>query len=647
MVEEDSINMNSNNRLLLIIKTGWRFAGKFRIAILGYSLLFMMAQAAALLEPYLLGLMLNAVQTDLTSGASGHTQLLHDITWYMSLFVGLKILFWSIHGPTRVLERYVAFHICFAYKTHMYQTVTNLPLKWQRRHHSGETIDKVNRATQALSDFFQGTFDINYMVFRLIGTLVILYTFMPAAALAVAVTSIVAMYTIVRFDRVLSKQYDELNQKANYIAEALHDYITNIVTVITLRLQGRTLEEVKRRLMLPLPLYRRNNTLNEWKWAITSIMIALMTAGVLIAYTYSTLAAGAVLLAGTFFTLFDYLRRIGDSFHNFAAQYGRVVRQAADLKAANAILEEMDAAPQPPADAKLPQSWNSLSVRNLSFTYEDTSNTRRHLQNVGIELERGKAIAIVGRSGSGKSTMLRLLRGLDNTDQVEVLADGTPLKHGLHHLSHATTLMPQDPEIFADTIRFNIAFGMEASEEEILDAVRKARFDEVLPRLPNGLETNIAEKGINLSGGEKQRLALARGFFFARNSDIILLDEPTSSVDTANERVIYTNLLGAFRGNRCVISTVHKLHLLEMFDVVYVLDDGKLSEVGSFTELVAANGILAQLWKNYQAASATENGSKDAVGGAGAAGADANATVADGSKPSVTGADNTNDSQPS
>lgn len=597
--------MASDNRLLLIIKTGWRFAGKFRIAILGYTVLFMMAQAAALLEPYLLGLMLNAVQTDLTSGAAGHSQLLHDVAWYMSLFVGLKCVFWAIHGPTRCLERYVAFHITYAYKAHMFQTVTNLPLKWQRKHHSGESIDKINRATNALSDFFQGTFDINYMVCRLIGTLLILYTFMPLAAAAVALTSIVAMYTIVRFDRILSKQYDELNQKQNYIAEALHDYITNIVTVITLRLQGRTLGEVKRRLFLPLPLYRRNNALNEWKWAITSIMIALMTGGVLVAYTYSTLAAGGILLAGTFFTLFDYLRRIGDSFHNFASQYGRVVRQAADLKAAHMILEDVEQTPPPPADATLPAKWSKLSVRDLCFTYEDVNATRRHLLNVGIELERGKAIAVVGKSGSGKSTLLRLLRGLDVTEQVTVLADGQPLKHRLHHLSNATTLMPQDPEIFADTIRFNIAFGMEASEEEIMEAVRKARFDEVLQRLPNGLDTNIAEKGINLSGGEKQRLALARGFFFARGTDLILLDEPTSSVDTANERVIYNNLLGSFRKDRCVISTVHKLHLLEMFDVVYVLEDGKLVEVGSFAELVFANGRLAELWRNYQAASAT------------------------------------------
>lgn len=610
--------MFKQNRLGLIIRTGWQFAGGYKLAILAYTVLFMLAQAVALGEPYVLGLMLNAVQNDITTGAND--QLLHDVMYYMGLFFALKLGFWIIHGPTRLLERHVAFHITYKYKTHAFKCVTELPLKWQRVHHSGESIDKINRAANALSDFFQGTFDLIYMVCRLIGTLVILYYFMPIAALSVIVTTTLALFTIVQFDRVLSKQYDELNKMQNYIAEAIHDYVTNIVTVITLRLQGKTLDEVKRRMMIPLALFTKNNFLNESKWFLTSMMIVAMTSLVLIGYTYSTIAAGGVLMAGTFFSLFDYMRRIGDSFYNFASQYGRVVRQAADIKAANAILEDYKTVHVTPSDAVLSRNWRKVAVRGLDFAYEDKDHGRHNLENVSIDLERGKSIAIVGKSGSGKSTLLRLLRGLDLTDRADVRADNVVLQHGLQHLSAVTTLMPQDPEIFADTIRFNIAFGMEANEEDLLCAVRAARFDEVLARLPKGLDTNIAEKGINLSGGEKQRLALARGIFFARASDILLLDEPTSSVDTANERVIYNNLFADFR-DRCVISTIHKLHLLELFDVVYVLDDGKLVEVGSFNELIASGGKLASMWESYQAASKTaENNGASTVNNGAASG---------------------------
>lgn len=599
--------MLQQNRLWLILRTGWRFAGNYRIAMLACTALFMLAQAIGLLEPYIIGLMLNAVQSDLSIGAAAH--LLHDVIWYSALFFLIKLGFWSIHGPTRLLERYIAFQICFAYKAYLFQCVTQLPLKWQRQHHSGESIDKINRATNALSDFFQGTFDLIYMVCRLFGTLIILQFFMPSAALAVIVTTVLSLLTIIKFDNVLSRQYDELNKMANFIAEAIHDYVTNIVTVITLRLQGRTRDEVRRRMMLPLSLYKKNNFLNESKWFLTAMLITLMTVVVLIGYTYSTLSAGGVLLAGTFFTLFDYLRRIGDSFYNFASQYGRVVRQAADIKAAESIFKEFEGHPAEPADAVLPEDWKKVSVRGLNFTYDQAEQEhRQHLKDVSIDLERGKAIAVVGQSGSGKSTLLRVLRGLDTAGDSQASVDGVDLPHKLKHLASTTTLMPQDPEIFADTIRFNIAFGMETDEEEIMKAVRAARFDEVLARLPHGLETNIAEKGINLSGGEKQRLAFARGIFFARDSQILLLDEPTSSVDTANERMIYTNLLNGFR-DRCLVSTIHKLHLLELFDKVYVLHDGRLVESGTFHELVTAGGKLAVLWKNYQAAAANTNNS--------------------------------------
>lgn len=186
---------------------------------------------------------------------------------------------------------------------------------------------------------------------------------------------------------------------------------------------------------------------------------------------------------------------------------------------------------------------------------------------------------------------------------VSVVVDGTQMPHGLRHLAAVTTLMPQDPEIFADTIAFNIAFGMDADRADMIDAVEAARFASVLGRLPDGLETNIAEKGVNLSGGEKQRLALARGIFFARESSIILMDEPTSSVDTANERLIYSAVLRKF-ADRCLVSSIHKLHLLELFDCIYVLDNGRVVESGTFSELLAKNGQLAAMWRNYQVVSA-------------------------------------------
>lgn len=384
------------------------------------------------------------------------------------------------------------------------------------------------------------------------------------------------------------------------MASALHDYVTNIETVITLRLESRTLNEVVQRIFKLMSLFKKNVSIHEVKWFFTTLLIVTMTVVVLWYYVASTLAGGHRVLGGTFFTLWEYLRRIGQSFYDFSALYGTLVKQSADVRSAESISDAAKELCGPAHESVLiAKDWQRLDVRDLCFRYEDEEHRTHHLNNAWITLEKGKSVAVVGESGSGKSTLLRLLRGLILADQARVLCDGEELEHGLADLAERTTLLPQDPQIFADTIRINVSFGLEADDAQIMEVIELARFDTVLARLPRGLDTDIAEKGVNLSGGEKQRLALARGIFFARDCDLVLLDEPTSSVDTYNERLIYNNLLSHFR-SKCLVSSIHKLHLLDLFDEVYVFDNGCVVEQGSFEQLLQRKGKLAELWRNYQ-----------------------------------------------
>jgi ABC-type multidrug transport system fused ATPase/permease subunit len=216
-----------------------------------------------------------------------------------------------------------------------------------------------------------------------------------------------------------------------------------------------------------------------------------------------------------------------------------------------------------------------------------------------ITLERGKKIALVGESGSGKSTLMSLIRGLHMTDNVSVRCDGKELPEKLRSLGGHTTLIPQDPELFSNTVEYNVSVDTEQSVTELMQDIDIACFTTVLDRLPQGLKTNIAEKGVNLSGGEKQRLALARGIFAAKQSDIILLDEPTSSVDSMNELQIHKNIFARFP-DRCIVASIHRLHLLPLFDEVYVLEKGKLIEHGKPQDLMQGQGLLAKMWKAYE-----------------------------------------------
>lgn len=597
--------MNSftqRNPFGFLISRGWQYAGRHRWIMIVCYCMHACAQAAVLAEPYVIGQLLNTfqLQTKTTS------ELTQDIFNTLAIYVLLQFIFWVFHGPSRYLEMFLGFHIKLNYRTALFRMVTSLPLAWHRQHHSGESIDKINRAANSLGAYFDDLFQISYMVFRMIGAQVMLCCFLPAAGIAALTITAIAVVLEIWFNTFLSKMYETLNDCENSVASAVHDYVTNVESVIMLRLESRTTSEVARRIISQLGLIKKSTTINETKWFITTMLIATMTVIVLGYYTFSTLSNGEQLMAGTFLALFEYLRRIGDSFSDFSLFHGHVARQATNVRSADTIVSAASSLANDVEQYALPIAWNTLTINNLNFAYEDAEYGQLHLSDINIELSKGTSIALVGESGSGKSTLLSLLRGLQDPDYVQILCDGKPLPFGLKHMAGETTLLPQDPQLFNDTIERNVTFGLDAHETAMPEAIELARFAPVLARLPQGVDTNIAEKGVNLSGGEKQRLALARGLFFARDSQLVLLDEPTSSVDTYNERLIYTSVLSKFK-DKCLVSSIHKLHLLDLFDRIYVLEGGRVIESGDFYDLLKRNGALARMWKHYQVGSGDES----------------------------------------
>ncbi|MDB5011649.1 MAG: transporter ATP-binding protein, partial [Mucilaginibacter sp.] len=212
---------------------------------------------------------------------------------------------------------------------------------------------------------------------------------------------------------------------------------------------------------------------------------------------------------------------------------------------------------------------------------------------------RGKRIALIGESGCGKSTLLALLRGLyqpSANSTVEV--DGVK-NMGFGHIANDVTLFPQEPEIFEATFEYNMTLGLPFDKEEVNRVCEITRLSKVLENLEGGAGSMIQEKGVNLSGGQKQRLALARGVLASHSSSIVLLDEPTSSMDPKTEQEIYMNLFEEFEG-KTVISTLHRLHLLTHFDYIYVLDKGRIVEEGSLGFLIENGEVFNKLWQHQQ-----------------------------------------------
>jgi ABC-type multidrug transport system fused ATPase/permease subunit len=347
--------------------------------------------------------------------------------------------------------------------------------------------------------------------------------------------------------------------------------------------------------------FRKNAVINEWKWFVADTLVTLIYIVVVLGYVYQHWTPGQIFYVGGLVTLVGYVNQFTSVFHDVAWQYTQIVQYNTDVETSTSIEKAFNAHHRADSLTDLPQEWRLMTLRRLNFSYRqsyDRNHAPQSLHGLHLKLERGKRIALIGESGSGKSTLLSLLRGLyDPEPGLEFLVDGRPF--GLSSLNESVTLFPQDPEIFENTIEYNITLDLPTSGGDIQWACDTAHFSNVVDQLPRGLESNIQEKGVNLSGGQKQRLALARGILAARASSVVLLDEPTSSVDPKTEAQIYNKLFDAF-SDKVMVSALHRLNLLQHFDYVYVLDHGRIVAEGSLEDLRVNSVAFQELWRHQE-----------------------------------------------
>ncbi|MFA5993771.1 MAG: ABC transporter ATP-binding protein, partial [Parcubacteria group bacterium] len=335
---------------------------------------------------------------------------------------------------------------------------------------------------------------------------------------------------------------------------------------------------------------------------------SVVIAEVLIYNAYVSYKMTGVIVMGTLFILYSYLKNVGDFFFNFAWMYNIMVQRSAAVSLAEVICDEHEKIILKNKKYYLPENWKVLQIKNLKFSYkkkDDEDYVGENINDVSICLERKSKIALIGESGSGKSTILSLIRGLHNAEKANVYCDGKKLSNGLEHFYEHSALVPQDPEIFNASVEENITMGIKMDFSEVKSVIRYACFDTVLARLKKGLKTNVLEKGVSLSGGEKQRLALARGLLMAKKYDFLLLDEPTSSVDSENELNIYKNIFENYK-EKTIVSAIHRLHLLRYFDYIYFFEKGKILAEGNFNTLLNDEKFKI-LWNNYSKSQSDTN----------------------------------------
>ena len=282
---------------------------------------------------------------------------------------------------------------------------------------------------------------------------------------------------------------------------------------------------------------------------------------------------------------------------NFLGVMYREIKQAVvDMEKMFRLLGENREIEDKPGAPPLAVTGAAIRFENVDFSYDPK---RQILKNVSFEVPAGKKVAVVGSSGSGKSTLARLLFRFYDVNRGRITIDGQDLRDVTQtSVRAALGVVPQDTVLFNDTIFYNVSYGRPgASREEVENAARVAHIADFIARLPDKWETTVGERGLKLSGGEKQRVSIARTLL--KNPPILIFDEATSALDSHTEKSIQAELAEISR-NRTTLVIAHRLSTIVDADEILVLDHGEIVERGHFHELLAANGRFAEMWRLQQ-----------------------------------------------
>ena len=561
-----------------------------RHVFVGAVVLLICAQVVLLLVPYLSGRALNALQLH---GVEGF----HDASFWLSMVLAVACGSWLLHAPGRILERRGALAVRQRMSASLLKHLFALPLSWHEAHHSGATAHRVQQSTQALSNFAQSQFIYLNSAIRLLGPLVALWWVQPAVGMAAVGGFALIICSVVGFDRAMLRLANQENDAERNYSATLIDTLGNTGTVYALRQARAVAARLQHRLSAVFVPLRRAIVLNEIKWCTVDLSTRVLNCCLVGLFVWLATRrspgslAGKTLLLGSLYMVWEYAQQAAGVISSIASHFQTFARQHADYASAALITSSVATSPAP---AATPRSvpWQRLTVRDLSFRHASARGGAPALERLAFCLERGKRYALIGASGSGKSTLMRILAGLYCADRISLQLDG-----GATHVSPAdaaqrlracATLIPQDAEVYEGTLGENLGLceslqGPPATHDYSRALEIACASDFVLP-LPLGLEVPVAERAANWSGGQRSRFALARGILAALGSDIVLMDEPTASLDPQTEARVYTNLFAAFT-DACVISSIHRPSLLDRFDEVLIMREGRLVAQGSVEEL--------------------------------------------------------------
>lgn len=558
--------------------------------------------------PYLLGLLtllmvdyvnlfIPQITGEITDGLAGNTLDLKGVFLLIVSLLGCALIItvgrvlWRffIFGTSRKIEREL--------RNDMFSKLEELSSAFFNTHKTGDLMTHFTNDLEALRNAIGPAVISSFDAVVMTG--LVLYKMMVHVDLKLTLLTLIPMSLIAIGGYYFGETFEKKFAEKQEAFANMSDYVQESVTgerVIKAFVQEKIQEQNFRK----VNLHNMKKNLEVVKLMATFMPLLDFIIGLSYAITIiygGYLAITAQITLGRFVAFSQYLGMLvwpmialGDSITSFSqgrAAIGRIRH----------IFHEIPDIQDDENTEDIQELKGNISFCHLSFSYGDEYGDVLH--DIHLDIQQGETLAILGRCGDGKTTLVNLLLRLYDVTQGEILIDGVNIKKiPLHILRTNIAYVPQDSMLFSDTLTHNIAFGKkDATMEEVQEACREACVHENILDFPEGYETVVGERGVTLSGGQKQRCAIARALL--KDAPILILDDSLSAVDTDTEDRILENLK-AKRHNKTTLIIAHRISTVRNADHILVLDEGKICEYGTFDELMEIQGVFRSMYEKQQ-----------------------------------------------
>ena len=517
-------------------------------------------------------------------------------TWVLLLclaLIGIQFLWGIINWITNYLFVKIGLQALLKLRTDLYAYLQSLSLKYHDARRSSDSSFRVAYDSQSIQTIYnKGFTNIFASVITLIGTFVIMLRLdwqLTLVSLGIVPLVVGAIYL---FAHRIRRESTSIQEQESVVLAQAQEGLSSIRMVHAF---GREDFEVRQFQQQARQSLQANLRLTLTNVNSALVISTLMVVGTAVMYYIGTLhVLTGTLTLGSLLVFSAYLLMLYQPLESLTYTAWAMEGATAGAKRCFEVLDRQDDVVDSPNAVAISSANGAIAFQSVSFAY---AGDRQVLRNIDLRIEPNQIIGLVGGTGVGKSTLLSLVPRFYDPSSGSVMLDDRDVREiTKKSLRAQIAIVLQDTLLFSTTVRENIAYGRpDATEEEIIEAARRAQADEFIREMPQGYGSLVGERGGHLSVGQRQRIGIARAFL--KNAPILLLDEPTSALDPATEAAIMETIKELMRGRTTLIAT-HRLATIHNLDQIIVLDHGQIIEQGRGHELVARGGVYAKLYSS-------------------------------------------------